>query len=129
MLSRPELITDTYLTVLLKQLEIDGYSIFVVDGVIPESEADRILFDVPLDTQEILKRQRVNRPKSTNTENSQGFDDDELKRAIKMSLVENDKDLDAASSNKSLPNIIYDDSYLDENDEFKRAIELSLEVD
>lgn len=126
MLRRPELITDTYLAVLLKQLETDGYSIFIVDGDLPVSEADRCLFEEQLDTRQILRQQIQDRARSS-SEND-GFEDDELKRAIKMSLIENDKDLDSASNNKVLSNIVYDDSDLTEENNLKRAIELSLEV-
>lgn len=125
MLRGPELITDTYLAVLLKQLETDGYSIFIVDGEVPTSEADRRLFEVELDTKEILKRQIQNRSNTLEAENV-GFDDDELKRAIKMSLIENDKDLDAASSNQS--KIVYDESDMSDENNLRKAIELSLEV-
>ncbi|XP_042863063.1 ataxin-3-like isoform X8 [Penaeus japonicus] len=39
----PEPISDTYLALFLKQLQHDGYSIFVVEGSLPPSEADETL--------------------------------------------------------------------------------------
>lgn len=54
---RPELISDTYLAVLLKQLETDGYSIFIVDGQLPKSEADTQLQETDLNIKEILNKQ------------------------------------------------------------------------
>ncbi|XP_069179763.1 ataxin-3 isoform X2 [Procambarus clarkii] len=43
LLSYPELISNTYLALFLKQLQHEGYSIFVVDGNLPPSEADETL--------------------------------------------------------------------------------------
>lgn len=43
LLSKPELITETYLSLFLTQLQTEGYSIFVVMGTLPESEADQLL--------------------------------------------------------------------------------------
>lgn len=43
LLAKPELITETYLSLYLKQLQTEGYSIFVIMGRLPESEADQLL--------------------------------------------------------------------------------------
>ncbi|XP_064484532.1 ataxin-3-like [Ornithodoros turicata] len=43
LLSGPELISSTYLSMFLVQLQQEGYSIFVVVGVLPECEADSAL--------------------------------------------------------------------------------------
>uniref|UniRef100_A0A183TL93 ubiquitinyl hydrolase 1 n=1 Tax=Schistocephalus solidus TaxID=70667 RepID=A0A183TL93_SCHSO len=43
MLSRPKLISDTYLSLYLAQLRQEGNSIYFVTGNIPECEADRYL--------------------------------------------------------------------------------------
>lgn len=43
LLTRPELISDTYLILFLAQLQQEGYSIFVVFGNLPECEADELL--------------------------------------------------------------------------------------
>ncbi|KAK8379765.1 hypothetical protein O3P69_019642 [Scylla paramamosain] len=40
LLSHPELISPTYLSLFLSQLEHEGYAIFVVEGELPPSEAD-----------------------------------------------------------------------------------------
>lgn len=123
----PELISDTYLAVLLKQLETDGYSIFIVDGELPKSEADRHLNEIELNTREILNRQVQGRATSSSVTN-EGFDDDELKRAIKMSLIENDKGLDADSTNKNFSQIVYEEQGQDDDGELERAIAMSLEA-
>ncbi|CAH3138848.1 unnamed protein product [Porites lobata] len=43
LLAKPELISETYLSLYLKQLQTEGYSIFVIMGRLPESEADQLL--------------------------------------------------------------------------------------
>ncbi|GLV42736.1 hypothetical protein CBL_03476 [Carabus blaptoides fortunei] len=47
LLSKPELISDTYLSLFLAQLIQEGYSIFVVFGELPECEADELLRVTP----------------------------------------------------------------------------------
>lgn len=48
MLSGPELLSDTYLSLFLAQLQTDNYSIFVVVGNLPNSDADKFLSEKPL---------------------------------------------------------------------------------
>lgn len=43
MKSCPELISDTYLSLLLAQLQTEGYSIFVISGALPACEANTLL--------------------------------------------------------------------------------------
>ncbi|KAG5869761.1 hypothetical protein JTB14_028326 [Gonioctena quinquepunctata] len=47
LLSKPELISDTYLALFLAQLQNDGYSIFAVFGELPTCTADEILRNNP----------------------------------------------------------------------------------
>ncbi|KAK2183897.1 hypothetical protein NP493_293g04061 [Ridgeia piscesae] len=47
LLTGPELISDTYLTLFLTQLQQEGYSIFVVVGQLPQCEADDLLKIMP----------------------------------------------------------------------------------
>uniref|UniRef100_A0A0B6Z235 ubiquitinyl hydrolase 1 n=1 Tax=Arion vulgaris TaxID=1028688 RepID=A0A0B6Z235_9EUPU len=47
LLSGPELISDTYLSLFLTQLQQEGYSIFIVTGALPECEADQLLRLMP----------------------------------------------------------------------------------
>lgn len=91
LLKKPELISDTYLNVLLAQLESDGYSIFIVKGELPKTPAEAKLAENPLNVKEILASYNKKRSK---TSRNQEYDDEELKQAIKMSLYENDLDLD-----------------------------------
>ncbi|XP_076650048.1 ataxin-3 isoform X1 [Halictus rubicundus] len=48
MLSGPQLISDTYLAMYLTQLIQDGYSIFIVIGILPQCAADDVLMKNPV---------------------------------------------------------------------------------
>lgn len=76
LLTRPDLISDTYLSLFLAQLKNDGYSIFVVFGDLPECTADEILRNLPV---------LVNvRP--TFRTNISNESDPEIQAALQMSL-------------------------------------------
>lgn len=49
LLKKPKLVSDTYLCLFLTQLQMEGYSIFVVRGELPSSEADLLLQVITLD--------------------------------------------------------------------------------
>ena len=124
---KPQLISDTYLSVLLAQLKTDGYSIFVVAGDLPRSRADMVLEKQVLNVNEIIKENTIRTKRDEYDEENEGFDDRELKKAIKMSLVENDIELNHSSKASMLyPSLITEN--LDDDDELKRAIELSMQV-
>lgn len=78
LLKRPQLISDTYLSLFLAQLKNDGYSIFVVFGNLPECDADHLLKLQPV----------TNVPKVK--EDVSEYDDQELQAALAMSLGGND---------------------------------------
>uniref|UniRef100_A0A3Q2YDL0 ubiquitinyl hydrolase 1 n=1 Tax=Hippocampus comes TaxID=109280 RepID=A0A3Q2YDL0_HIPCM len=94
LLTGPELISDTYLALFLAQLQQEGYSIFVVQGNLPDCEADQILG--------IMKVQQQQRPKLIGEAQAQtslnrvlalsrqdiDVDDEEadLRRAIQLSM-------------------------------------------
>ena len=46
--AEPEYVTETYLSLFINQLELDGYSIFVLGGELEPSPADRIAFESPI---------------------------------------------------------------------------------
>lgn len=126
MFKKPELISDTYLAILLKQLEHDGYSIFIVDGELPASQADKLLSETDLNVKEILLQQNREKDeikKPSKSTSNQGFDDDELKKAIQMSLAENELD---TQSQDLYPSLAQNQN--EEDEELKRAIELSLQA-
>jgi ataxin-3 len=79
----PLYVTQTYLGMLLQQLETEGYSIFVVSGEIPISRADEEAFVNPKPGKEELEKKQ---------------EDDDLQKAIKMSMgsEEIDDDLEMA---------------------------------
>ncbi|XP_002731119.1 ataxin-3-like [Saccoglossus kowalevskii] len=55
LLTGPELVSDTYLSMFLAQLRQEGYSIFVVKGQLPECEANEVL--------QIIEAVQTQRPK------------------------------------------------------------------
>ncbi|XP_030855132.1 ataxin-3 isoform X2 [Strongylocentrotus purpuratus] len=107
LLTGPELISDTYLSMFLAQLQKEGYSIFVIRGSLPECEADQLLRLIPAVQTHPPKllsddAQSSNQKASTGVgvtqddlqkalEASRGFTsgykgDDELQAAIQLSL-------------------------------------------
>lgn len=84
MLTGPQLITDTYLSVYLAQLQHEGYSIFVVLGTMPPCQAH--------DTLLVQPAVQVSQPQRVKLEKSQGYrlgssaDDPDLERALRLSL-------------------------------------------
>lgn len=122
----PELISETYLSILLYQLVKDGYSIFIVDGDLPQNvQAESKLLENPLDSKQILASSYTKRIAKSHQE----FDDEDLKSAIKRSLIENDMDLDskAGVSDIQYPSLAVDMQH-SQDDDLKKAIELSLAV-
>ncbi|KAH9519581.1 Ataxin-3 [Bulinus truncatus] len=81
LLSGPELISNTYLSLFLTQLQQEGYSIFIVVGNLPECEADQLLRLVP--AVQNVKPRLLNEKE---TENVEGTDVDEEDRALKEAL-------------------------------------------
>ena len=54
-MSGPELLSDTYLSLFLAQLQTDKYSIFIVIGDLPSCEADKVLSAAPLSPRHFRK--------------------------------------------------------------------------
>jgi hypothetical protein len=122
LLKKPQLISDTYLSILLAQLETDGYSIFVVDGELNKTQADIQLYENPLNVKQVLASYKHT---TNQQENDSDNEDNELKKALQLSLMENDKDLDLNRLNKGYPNALFNSH--DQNDhELNKAIQLSL---
>ncbi|XP_013089684.1 ataxin-3-like [Biomphalaria glabrata] len=89
LLSGPELISDTYLSLFLKQLVEEGYSIFIVVGNLPDCEADQLLRLVPA-VQPV--KPRLLNEKETETVDGGGEEDRALKEALRISKELNDND-------------------------------------
>lgn len=125
--ARPQYVTNTYLSILLAQLANDGYSIFVVNGNIPSSEADIRLVTMTKD--ELLTRQNIlnqTEPVIMNTNDDDDNDDDDLKAAIQMSLNETNKLENQASSYQKILKESEKNLLVQEEEEFRKAIEMSL---
>ncbi|KAK3862854.1 hypothetical protein Pcinc_031310 [Petrolisthes cinctipes] len=79
LLSSPELISNTYLSLFLTQLQHEGYSIFVVSGDLPPSAADETLLKHPAT--------QTTKPKLLSEVLEEGREDQELKAALSASLA------------------------------------------
>ncbi|KAK9877876.1 hypothetical protein WA026_020102 [Henosepilachna vigintioctopunctata] len=105
LLTKPQLISDTYLSLFLAQLKNEGYSIFVIFGNLPDSTADQILRETPvIPSEESLRTIPL----------SQSDSDSQIQQAISLSLEE------AATS----PTLMRIDS--GEDSELQEALRLSL---
>lgn len=129
---KPQYVSDTYLSVLLAQLVTDGYSIFIVNGNLPQCQADDTLIGVP---KEVLMAQYAAPIEAKKTVNRSQFyennfdddDDDNMRAAIEASLKHDEHEI---KSDFSYQNAIKssENEYIEsEENEIKRAIELSLQ--
>lgn len=111
LLSHPELLSTSYISLFLAQLQQEGYSIFIITGQLPSCQADEILSD-QLVTQ-VIKPQIISNDglkmkiKTQPTENQQAvvkqstskddvpaFEKDCINLAIEQSLLQSNKDDD-----------------------------------
>lgn len=122
LLPRPELISDTYLSLFLAQLKNDGYSIFVVFGELPHCDADRLLKLKPA----------VPVPKAPTQNNSSRESDPDLQAALQLSLTEEKPtvvDKDEQELQEAL-RLSLQNNGMEEDDEetlLRKAIHMSLE--
>lgn len=101
----PKLISDTYLSLYLTQLKQSGYSIFIVNGILPTCAADEKLSNHPIDPtyfRSLIDRADGNRNDKTGNKRTKSspastssFEEQEIQRAIKAS-VELDNSQDSA---------------------------------
>lgn len=121
LLPRPELISDTYLSLFLAQLKNDGYSIFVVFGELPQCDADQILKHKPV----------VPTSKTPITGNVTCDDDPELQAALQLSLSEDIEHVksDECELQEALRLSLQNNSMEEDDDEalLRKAIHMSLE--
>lgn len=134
-LSGPELLSDTYLSLFLAQLQTDKYSIFIVIGDLPSCEADKVLSLAPLSPRHFRK--------APTKKQEPEEDDEQLKAALAMSWKEMEEGDDQEALNKAilqslqssqpgqeLPAAIAPEASISTVDEdLKRAISLSLSQD
>ncbi|XP_047115487.1 ataxin-3-like isoform X2 [Schistocerca piceifrons] len=88
LLSGPELISDTYLAMFLAQLQQEGYSIFVVFGDLPESEADNLLHLAPAVQHEKPRLLATIVRKVVPVSAQDSEEDQDLQRAVRLSLTD-----------------------------------------
>lgn len=105
LLSKPELISNTYLALFLAQLQQEGYSIFVVFGNLPECEADKLLKINPA-----VPNLRSSVP------NEKSNEDEDLQKALELSLASSSKVEDPTPPMQT-----------DEEAELEEALKLSLQ--
>lgn len=120
LLSKPELISDTYLALFLAQLQQEGYSIFVVFGSLPECEADELLkinpavpyvknSVVPKDEEKVKEEEELQKAleMSLSSENGQSTskltdEEIELQKALRLSLQGSSQESDSDSEEAQL---------------------------
>ncbi|KAF7273266.1 hypothetical protein GWI33_014014 [Rhynchophorus ferrugineus] len=126
LLTRPELISDTYLALFLAQLKNDGYSIFIVSGDLPECTAD-----------EVLKNNPVQKKQTTALHTTDLHDSDpDMQAALRLSLQDDDDPVGSLESDdkdlqEALRLSLQDTNLSPEDDDedslLKKAISMSLQ--
>lgn len=122
LLTRPELISDTYLSLFLAQLKNDGYSIFVVIGELPDCEADNQLRLNPVAPTALRNVQHTKATQQTE-------EDSELQAALKLSMSQEscgDTDYELEQALR-LSMQQRDDNEDDEDALLRKAIDMSLQ--
>ncbi|KAJ3163444.1 Ataxin-3 [Geranomyces michiganensis] len=117
MYQEPAYVSETYLTLLLAQLQNEGYSIFVVNGQLPQCEADEYATVSPCPDPSVIPKAKsgknepaagVSGPSNLLSIQGKGAGiaggDDELERAIAMSLGNSSTSGASASDLVSPPN-------------------------
>jgi len=96
LLTGPELISDTYLLLFLTQLQQEGYSIFLVSGILPNSNADSVLSEQrvvqnekPRLLSELSKSKNKNLEPTKQKPGLTEEEEKELQQVIQMSIESN----------------------------------------
>lgn len=98
----------------------------------PRCQADLKLIEYPIDVKKVLAEQNKKKSMLKKPLSAEDYDDEELKKAIQISLAENDLDLGAHSS-MLYPSLAYESGAVgggnngDDEEDFRRAIAMSLE--
>jgi ataxin-3 len=142
LLTGPELISDTYLLLFLTQLQREGYSIFIVSGILPNCNADNVLFEQrvvqhekPRLLSEVLKsKNKTNDSPIDQNKQKRGLTEDEekeLQEVIRMSIESNAeaerRQLEAALALSLEPNS-RSINYSTEEEMLDAALKMSLEA-
>lgn len=125
LLSGPELISDTYLSIFLAQLMEEGYSIFVVIGSLPECESDRLLSVSPVDPSSVRRLQEAPSSEKQRHTSTTNEDDPCLKDVLRQSMEafqQSQEESFQAALSLSLRG-----ETPDEDEMLRRAIQMSME--
>ncbi|XP_017773431.1 PREDICTED: ataxin-3-like [Nicrophorus vespilloides] len=106
LLNKPQLISDTYLALFLAQLKNDGYSIFVIFGVLPDCDADHLLklkpaIQINSDIQE-QDDTHLQEALQQSLHESKDCEEHELIKAIQMSMQSNTEEDDDVLLRKAI---------------------------
>lgn len=97
LLTGPELLSNTYLAMFLAQLRNDGYSIFIVIGNLPYSEADDLLKETPAVQHEkprFINTNRGTATSSTSSQNRSGSQNKSVGESTNRNSVASDEEAD-----------------------------------
>uniref|UniRef100_A0A1I7UEJ6 Ataxin-3 homolog n=1 Tax=Caenorhabditis tropicalis TaxID=1561998 RepID=A0A1I7UEJ6_9PELO len=102
----PRLLSDTYVQEFLHQLAAENYSIFVVQGILPECEADKLIAICPVEVKKTPKKEpegkmqkffnTVGRRLGGATDVKDSQEDKDLAIAMAMSMETQETDLEKA---------------------------------
>lgn len=142
LLSRPEYMSSSFLTEYLKQMQNEGYSIFVVSGEFPECAAEPLSYlrDVaaPLSSSSSLPSsttQIIDLSKS-DSKSSMSEQDEDIQQAIRLSLAEYANKYDryqlpsesvASTTTTATNHSSVDDNSAEYNADLEAALKLSLD--
>ncbi|CAB4006951.1 ataxin-3-like isoform X2 [Paramuricea clavata] len=130
--SGPELISETYLSLFLTQLQNEGYSIFVVRGVFPDCESDKILTLLPVDPTKVKststrgKSKNVAKNNDTKTLEPKQVDVDEVRRKREQFYSARFNNDSGTSSSQTSQTITSPSQEETEEEMLQRALALSL---
>ncbi|CAL7940293.1 unnamed protein product [Xylocopa violacea] len=127
-LSGPELISDTYLSMYLAQLLQEGYSIFIVIGVLPACVADDILLKNPIESMSKGQTSLKTKTKDQECFGYTGVSNNVILNTCTRVLPSKEKISTSKPQEKIIPiKIEKNDEEDDENAELQRALQLSFE--
>lgn len=119
-LSGPELISDTYLSMYLAQLLQEDYSIFIVIGALPQCPADDILMKNPIEP--------MSKGQTSLKTKTKGISNNIISNTFTRALSNKEKISTSKLQEKIIPiKIEKNDEEDDENAELQRALQLSFE--
>ncbi|VDP88028.1 unnamed protein product [Echinostoma caproni] len=118
-MSKPKLISDTYLEIYLAQLQKEGHSLFFVTGRLPDCEADRYLLTNPVSEQEA--RSASAKPSSSTLDYVDDDDDDDEQMRLAMAVCQAEMD----EEDISLQRVLEATREEEQERELQRVLELS----